>query len=343
MQLTATTPVDTLKFLHDMRIRKCGASWDPMDIRVEYHELRDMVIEPERVRDINVLLDGSHYEVLNDLAKIDQNLRSILLVVEESKLTEGPDDTLIVRSDVLTDRQVSGGLRMCPECAYATQPSAHARGTAFFIAPNVVATAAHVLITASNGLDVSRFRFVSGFVKHHQDDFLGAVVVLKSAVFKPTAGYVLTADAYEMSGSGPDWALVSVEPAYPAFAAANPLPANAVGIQTSPIEAFTKVYSLGHGLLLPTKVSYMGEVISNDLAKPYFEVSLTLLGGNSGSPVFNSLTHELVGIYTRGTNKLMRTPAGCLMVRNEVDQYEGQECQRITQAIQDKIYLLSTG
>jgi hypothetical protein len=89
------------------------------------------------------------------------------------------------------------------------------------------------------------------------------------------------------------------------------------------------VYAVGHGLGLPVKVSFDGVVKEGSMRSTYYETSLTLLGGNSGSPVFFADTHELAGIYMRGVKKLHLKKGSdhCLEVRNEDLPIEGQECQ----------------
>jgi hypothetical protein len=72
------------------------------------------------------------------------------------------------------------------------------------------------------------------------------------------------------------------------------------------------VHVIGHPAGLPVKVA-SGKVTRNSDLE-VFETSYDALGGNSGSPVFNSVTHEVEGIHVRG------------MAAQEVREREGRGC-----------------
>lgn len=63
----------------------------------------------------------------------------------------------------------------------------------------------------------------------------------------------------------------------------------------------TPLYILGYPLGLPLKYQPNGEVLSVDNKINSFRHQLDTFSVNSGSAIFNSNTHEIVGIHVRGT------------------------------------------
>ncbi len=72
------------------------------------------------------------------------------------------------------------------------------------------------------------------------------------------------------------------------------------------------VHVAGHPLGLPKKFVPPKPVLVSDQAMQVFTYRLDLFGGNSGSPVFNSATHEVEGIHVGGQgNFVYDEGAGC--------------------------------
>jgi hypothetical protein len=192
--------------------------------------------------------------------------------------------------------------------------------------------------------------------KNGDSGFKDKICVHKSKVFQPV-DEALDPHQYYFSELGSDFAVLAVKPSYPGVTSSQPSSAPSLAVMPKDITIYNQqfehkalkgreLYSLGHGLGLSLKVSYDGTVIRVVKHMPYFETNLSLLGGNSGSPVFDAITHELLGIYVRGTKKLTLIPSGrfmkngvfhqgeCLDVKPETansshDGAEGQECQRL--------------
>jgi hypothetical protein len=90
-----------------------------------------------------------------------------------------------------------------------------------------------------------------------------------------------------------------------------------------------KVHVIGHPCGLPLKLGN-NAIIKDNNNDSYFVANLNAFGGNAGSPVFNSDTHEIEGILARGgtdfifvgsCNKSLICPdTGC----------RGQDCTRTT-------------
>jgi hypothetical protein len=66
-----------------------------------------------------------------------------------------------------------------------------------------------------------------------------------------------------------------------------------------------EVYVIGHPSGLPLKLADHA-FVRQKLQKGYFVANLDTFGGNSGSPVFNSSTHEVEGILVRGDTDYQR-------------------------------------
>ncbi|MCC6459587.1 MAG: trypsin-like peptidase domain-containing protein [Saprospiraceae bacterium] len=278
------------------------------------------------------------------LAKMEENMQSVVMVLEAKALEviPGKPGVFRVRSAPLGSRELGNGIKMCPNTAYARQHSADAFGTGFFVKPNVIATAAHVLLLSRVALE--DIRFVHGICIQQPGDYRNGIEVSESQVYKlaPLNNHKLSAAQYYFSDMGSDFAVVKVVPVNPNAQATSVRPV----VLPTDIKAYNalfrtkeikekQVYSIGHGLSLPMKVSYEGDIIHAPKTYPYFECNLALLGGNSGSPVFDSETHELLGIYIRGTRKLeMKPGTNCLDVKPEQKipnpkSGDGQECQRL--------------
>jgi hypothetical protein len=69
--------------------------------------------------------------------------------------------------------------------------------------------------------------------------------------------------------------------------------------QSEDFSAEIPVYSVGYPLGLPTKYAVNAHVIENE-AINHFHASLDAFRGNSGSPVFRSDTHEVIGVLVSG-------------------------------------------
>ena len=69
------------------------------------------------------------------------------------------------------------------------------------------------------------------------------------------------------------------------------------GFTPAPVKKNRIVYALGHGLGLPMKLSYCGIVTDKvyDKKPSMFALDIHILPGNSGSPIFDADTHQLVG------------------------------------------------
>lgn len=90
---------------------------------------------------------------------------------------------------------------------------------------------------------------------------------------------------------------------------------------------------IGHPAGLPTKIADGAKVRSTS-TKDYFMANLDTYGGNSGSAVFNSVTHEVEGILVRGETDFVWSSKGCstsYVCKN--DGCRGEDVTRISNVL----------
>jgi hypothetical protein len=75
----------------------------------------------------------------------------------------------------------------------------------------------------------------------------------------------------------------------------------------------TPLYIIGHPSGLPAKFADHADV-TNNRPRSYFEATLDSFGGNSGSPVFDAVSHRVVGLLVRGGEDYRPGGRGCNVV-----------------------------
>lgn len=176
--------------------------------------------------------------------------------------------------------------------------------TGFLVDENVIATVRHGL----NGMDVRSLRFVFGY--EMKDSETSNIKIPKENVYN---GKSIIDCGPE--GGDSDWALVEIDP-----------PASGRKIaKLSKDKVLYKqgVYVWGFPILLPLKFAG-GAYVCNDSSDIYFLTNLDIYSGNSGSPVFSSDTHEVVGI----AKKLTPTPSGSRKYLSDMKLIEGSYITR---------------
>jgi hypothetical protein len=188
---------------------------------------------------------------------------------------------------------------------YYKQPIAEGRlCTGFLVGRDVIATAGHC---ADEG-NVKALRFVFGY--EMKGSHSPVTQVPDQDIYK---GETILQRVYDPTGSGADWALVKLD--------RNVTGREIVTLAETDIRRDNPVYVLGHPCGLPLKYVPDEPVKAVDRARAFFAAELTVYGGNSGSPVFSSDTHEVVGIVVRGEHQDFRwTGKGWISIR-----YSGSE------------------
>lgn len=207
--------------------------------------------------------------------------RSVALVVKRSQLPAAKNGRHSLAPQPLGER-----LGLCADERFADQPSSTVGGaTAFLVAPDKVATAAHVV-----------------------DDVGGVADFAVAFGYETTDASVAATDVYAAKnvarGDG-DYAIVSLERVVDGR---SPLFLRRIGEPA--LDIGSRVAVVGHPLALPMKVAYGSvRVIQADVF--FFDTDTTQ--GNSGSPVIAGDGREDVveGLFFGGGEDFTTTPEGC--------------------------------
>lgn len=196
-------------------------------------------------------------------------------------------------------------------CERFYEQEAGAYATAFLVAPDLVATAAHVI----SHLD--RRCFVLGF---HTAESRSPVELEASRVYEAAEIVGMTLD----TATGADWAVVRLGRAVPA------------GVLIPRIRREGRVsggqalYTFGHPGGLPVKYADGARVRSNS-RDAYFVADLDADCHSSGSPIFNADDHVIEGIVVRGEGGV-RARMGCELClgagQGEGRGGRGEDCVR---------------
>jgi hypothetical protein len=183
-------------------------------------------------------------------------------------------------TSTLTTQLFRTRYNLCAGERFGNQPVG-AFCSGFLVGPALVATAGHCVDLT----DVATARFVFGY--RMQNATTANTVVPNGDVYRGVSllGRILT-------GGGADWALVQLDRAVAGHSMARVR-------RTGRIADNAGVHVIGHPCGLPTK--HAGNATArNNTPATHFVANLDTYGGNSGSPVFNSNTHEIEGILVRG-------------------------------------------
>ena len=247
-----------------------------------------------------------------DLSRItDRRLlndaQTVVSIWNAGDLTANKDGTTSLATHRYGDRRYGPAPQrpMCSTERFANQRSG-AIGSGVLVARNVIATAAHALdkVDADERMALQKLRFVFGFAMptdtHDSttvetgDVYQGVQVIARSPKGAPLA----------------DWALIRLNRPVVGRRIASVRRSGAIG-------SGTPVHIIGHPNGLPLKVAGNASVTRNSTAE-YFEADLDAMAASSGSPVFDSVTHEVEGIYVRSryNEEFVPGPRGdCYVVR----------------------------
>ncbi len=164
----------------------------------------------------------------------------------------------------------------------------------FLISDTMIATAGHCVRSA---LDCSETSFVFDYAYKTQG--VAPTSALADNVYR-----CKSVVHSEVASAGADFAIVELD---------RPV-VNRVPVlmrQSGALNVGDDLTVIGHPAGLPTKIADGAKVRSSDATKGFFVANLDTYGGNSGSAVFNSATHEVEGILVRGETDFVWSSKGC--------------------------------
>lgn len=235
--------------------------------------------------------------------------RSVAAVIDRRELVAVGDRQISIGGTTLGDRYASLGKPLCQREAFRLQPCS-AIGTAFLVAPALVASAHHCLSEATISYRCLVFDF--------ETDSTGAA----STIFHADQVYGIRRflkGAYTETGE--DWALVELDRG---IFDREPLTLRSSGSAPDSLP----LYVIGHPAGLPKKIAGNAEIRVNT-ASSNFIANLDTYGGNSGSPVFNALSHEVEGILARGDADFVPLGDCYASLICPITGCQGEECSRV--------------
>lgn len=201
--------------------------------------------------------------------------------------------------------------KLCAGERFRDQPTG-AFCSGFLVAPDIIATAGHCV----NAGNVTNCRFVFGF--RMRDATTAETVINNAEIY---SGVALI--GRQEVGDGPDWALVRID-----------RPVNNHRIvrfrRTGRIPDGERLHVIGHPSGLPTKFAG-GATVRDNQPNAFFVANLDTYGGNSGSPVFNSTTHQVEGILVRGETDFVSQGSCNVSLVCPSTGCRGEDCTRTTE------------
>ena len=206
-----------------------------------------------------------------------ENARSVCCIVnQKNKVTPIPNTS---KSLIEPSKY-----NVCGSENFAGQPVI-SQCTGFIVSKDIIATAGHCIkddASAKNSVFIFDFRMPSeGSLPSDE------LIIDNGRIFRG----VELLGRQEVSG-GLDWALVRVDREITGR--------KVLELRTNAsISNNSGVYTIGHPCGLPAKIADNAQVLYNS-SPEFFVADLDTYGGNSGSPVFSAITHQVEGILVRG-------------------------------------------
>jgi len=209
--------------------------------------------------------------------------RAVVAIVDRKALRED-NGRWVLTVDSLT--VVEGGYRLCEEDRDYGCPSAKVAGTGFLVADTVIATAGHIV-----SMDRGRYEQFLDSVYILFDYQWGPAGAPPETVFTADQVYRGTSVLIRRLDAQVDLALIQLDRAVTGN--------RALKYRTQgKVPEGARVYMIGHPNGLPQRLAPNAHVLDNT-ACSYFLADLDTWPYNSGSPVFNAVSHEVEGILVR--------------------------------------------
>jgi hypothetical protein len=219
----------------------------------------------------------------------------------------------------LKTKNFGKAFNLCKGEPFYDQPIAAGRlCTGFLVKEDIIATAAHCLY----GISLSQMRFLFGFKM--LDSSTPATQVPDKDIYQ---GIKVLERVHNRKGNKSDWALVKLD----RKVVGHPV----VKFPGTEVTCSQPVYVIGHPCGLPLK--YADGASVQTIENAFFSADLDVFSGNSGSPVFSSDTHKLVGIAVRGDTRDFRwTGKGWMYIKYPHPNFKSKlpQCTRFSEFIE---------
>jgi hypothetical protein len=207
---------------------------------------------------------------------------------------------------------------LCDNEPFSDQPIVAGRlASGFLVGEGIIATAGHM----ASEENVKDLRFVFGYKM--LDPYKPVIRIPNDYIYK---GVKIIRRVRSHKRDGGDWALVKLD----RIAVGQPV----ANLSRKKIFNDQPVYTIGHPCGLPLKYAPGARV--RNVNKTYFEAELDVFCGNSGSPVFSSDTHEVIGMVVRGDIMDFRWTGRCwisVIYPNSQISSEVPECTKASEFI----------
>jgi hypothetical protein len=215
---------------------------------------------------------------------------------------------------------------LCEEEPFRDEPILAGRVcSGFLVKEDIIATAGHFV----NDRNVRDLRIVFGYRKESSSTSYEWLKQIRSNnIYK---GVEIIGRVLNRTGDRSDWALVQLD---------REVEGREVAVLSKDEVAYLQpVYVIGHPVGLPLK--YAAGACVRGIARAYFVADLDVYMGNSGSPVFSSETHEVIGMVVRDDTRDFRwTPKGWVSIvyPNRHILSSGPQCTKVSKFYINKDY-----
>lgn len=222
---------------------------------------------------------------------IDELSKSVAMRVSKRRLLDDRDNESLY---IITARTLSGTVAaLCEDEAFKDEVSL-GDCSGVLIAPNRLLTAGHCV---KDQAQCESYRWVFNYTENTDS-------LEKSQVY--SCSKIIDTEYRRSFSKVKDYAIIELDREVPDY---RPLTLRKEG----KISLNTPVFTIGHPMGLPMKVTDGGQVMGMNLDEEknpiqskmqrryYFTANLDSYSGNSGSPVFNQETGDLEGIVIQGT------------------------------------------
>jgi S1-C subfamily serine protease len=238
--------------------------------------------------------------------KILDNGRSVALVIRRDQMAPVTDSVY----KIVTEITLKQKFNLCPGQAFGEQPVA-GEGTAFVVGEYNVMTAGHVL-----SAQVDQYAIIFGFeMRNKAGDY--ETLIPTSQIYYPKK---VISRNQEL-----DIMVLQLD---------RPLDRPALKFSNKTVlTPQIEIYMIGHPSGLPQKIALNASITAETEAYHFF-TTLDAFQGNSGSPVFDFLTNEVIGILVSGETDYVWTGSCNTSSICKLPYCQGEKAVKIKEALE---------